>query len=98
MEEQECRYVRQGRIDQWRGVALQEFGQTRSGTDDSRADLLGCFGLDIIWLGGESWMPFGSQDKSRTGPCSPSGSGPLYPSHDIVEIRVVTTRSCVALA
>lgn len=59
MEEQECRYVGQGRIDQWRGVALQEFGQTRSGTDDSRADLLGCFGLDIIWLGGESWTPFG---------------------------------------
>lgn len=54
MEEQECRYMSQRCIDQWRSVALQEFGQARSDADDSRAGLLGGFWLDIIRLGRES--------------------------------------------
>ena len=71
MKEQKRGYVSQGRIDQGCSVALQEFGQAGSDEDDSRAGLLGGFGLDIIRLGGESWTPLGSQGKSRTGPCSP---------------------------
>ena len=54
MKEKKCRYVSQGRIDQGSSVALQEFGQTRSDADDSRAGLLGGFRLDVIRLGGES--------------------------------------------
>ncbi|CAD6566190.1 MAG: Origin recognition complex, subunit 1 [Alectoria sarmentosa] len=72
MKEQKRRYVSQGRIDQGCSVALQEFGQAGSDEDDSRAGRLGGFGLDIIRLGGERWTPFGSQGKSRTGPCSPT--------------------------
>lgn len=63
----------QGRVDQWRSVALQQLGQARSDADNSRAGLLGGFRLDIIRLGGEGRTPFGSQGKSRTWPCSPSG-------------------------
>lgn len=54
MKEQECRYVSQGGIDQWCSVALQELGQAGSDTDDSRADLLRSFGLDVVRLGGKS--------------------------------------------
>lgn len=54
MKEQKCRYVSQGRIDQGFSVALQEFGQAGSDADDSRAGLLGGFGLDVIRFGGES--------------------------------------------
>ena len=85
MEQQECRYVCQRGINQWRGVALQELGQTRRDTDDSRAGLLGGFRLNVIWLGGESWTLLGSQGKSRSSPASPSGGQPLYPDHDILE-------------
>ena len=53
MQEQKCGYMSEGGVDQWRSVALQEFGQTGSDTDDSRAGLLGGFRLDIIRLGGE---------------------------------------------